>query len=442
MSPLRTLAFLALIGVSSSQTSDCSYVGLLTHLNLTKTNNVLSIMRPVKNWTTTTLVQLDMVLYGILQVDEKSQAVTSHIWFQTRWMDEFLTWNSSDFCGIKVLNIPRSRLWIPYIYIEEDVSDTGAIYNSPTVSLSASGVVVTHGRQRLTSTCRMNLALFPFDTQICSITFTSMTLDAGSITLGTFFNDTNLAQYSEQLMVTQGEWDLNNLEILDYSLAKGDEMYHITLTYKVTISRRPLLYVVNLIVPLFLFLILDVASFFINEARGEKLSFKVTVLLSISVLLLILKDMLPSTEDRLPMIATYCVGIFALVGVSVLEAMLVGFLFDLDDYNYFRAQSPDKAQVEIQLDADYPKDAAGAEETPEKSELPLDLPGDGNLLKLILEEVKAARQEADRQEKDKKKIGYYRRVAEYIDSSFFTIYFLIVLVFMSYMSITWITRIF
>lgn len=59
---------------------------------------------------------------------------------------------------------------------------------------------------------------------------------------------------------------------------------------------------VNLIVPLFLFLILDVASFFINEARGEKLSFKVTVLLSISVLLLILKDMLPSTEDRLPMI--------------------------------------------------------------------------------------------------------------------------------------------
>ena len=63
-----------------------------------------------------------------------------------------------------------------------------------------------------------------------------------------------------------------------------------------------MLYVINLIVPLFYFLVLDLFSFFISEARGEKLSFKVTLLLSISVLLLILKDMLPSTEDKLPMI--------------------------------------------------------------------------------------------------------------------------------------------
>lgn len=67
-------------------------------------------------------------------------------------------------------------------------------------------------------------------------------------------------------------------------------------------SRKPILYVINLIVPLFYLLVLDLASFFISEARGEKLSFKVTVLLSISVLLLILQDMLPSTEERLPMI--------------------------------------------------------------------------------------------------------------------------------------------
>lgn len=63
-----------------------------------------------------------------------------------------------------------------------------------------------------------------------------------------------------------------------------------------------MLYVINLIVPLFYLLVLDLASFFISEARGEKLSFKVTILLSISVLLLILQDMLPSTEEYLPMI--------------------------------------------------------------------------------------------------------------------------------------------
>lgn len=63
-----------------------------------------------------------------------------------------------------------------------------------------------------------------------------------------------------------------------------------------------MLYVVNLIVPLFYLLVLDVASFFIHASKGEKLSFKITVLLSISVLLLILQDLLPSTEDNLPFI--------------------------------------------------------------------------------------------------------------------------------------------
>lgn len=72
--------------------------------------------------------------------------------------------------------------------------------------------------------------------------------------------------------------------------------------FQVTVSRRPMLYVINFIIPLFFFLILDLGSFFINEARGEKLGFKVTILLSISVLLLILKDMLPSTEAKLPWI--------------------------------------------------------------------------------------------------------------------------------------------
>lgn len=62
-----------------------------------------------------------------------------------------------------------------------------------------------------------------------------------------------------------------------------------------------MLYVIILIVPLFYLLVLDLASFFISDGSGEKLSFKVTVLLSISVLLLILQDMLPSTEEKLPM---------------------------------------------------------------------------------------------------------------------------------------------
>ncbi|KAF3845922.1 hypothetical protein F7725_003000 [Dissostichus mawsoni] len=307
MSALRTLAFLALVAVSSSQTSDCSYVGLLTHLNLTTTNDLLATMRPVKVWTTPTLF----------------------------WTNEFLTWNSTDFCGINMLTIPRTRLWIPDIEIREDTSDVGSIHKSAIVKLYPNGSMLATTRERLTSTCRMDLVLFPFDMQECTITFSSMTSEGSQCSI---------------------------------------------------------------------------------EARGEKLSFKVTILLSISVMLLILQDILPSTEANMPMIAKYCLFIFTFVGLSVLEAMLVGYLYDLDE-------------------------PAGAEGIPDKSSLPLDGPVDGDLLKLILQEVKAARQEVE-EHKDQRKTGRYRRAAVIIDRVFFFFYFFATVVFVLLMNTLWVSNIY
>ncbi|KAM7371491.1 hypothetical protein PAMP_008728 [Pampus punctatissimus] len=435
----RALVFLALIGISSSQTSDCSYLSLMDHLNLSTTNNVLANMRPVKNWTTHTLVKLDMVLFGILKVDEKSQTVMSHIWIQMFWKNEFLTWNSSDFCGINKTTVPRSMLWIPHVTIQEAVNDVGSVERSSFVSLHPSGLVHATARQLLTSTCQLKLFLFPFDKQSCNITFTSMTCDE-HLQLQTFYNDTTLAKVSDLYMITHGEWQLVDMKVVKYMIFQGCGQSK--LVYMVTIARKPILYVIILIIPLFYLLILDLASFFIHEARGEKLSFKVTVLLSISVLLLILQDMLPSTEDSLPLIASYCIATFTLVGISVLEAMLVSFLIDFDSVCGKKSQSSVDAHVDIQMEVNHQKEPVGVEENgeekPEKSYLPLDRSNECDLLKVILEEVREARQEAGRQDKDKTKPGYYRHVAEIIDSVFFVLYLTTFIIFMVYMYIVWV----
>ncbi|AWP19402.1 putative 5-hydroxytryptamine receptor 3A-like [Scophthalmus maximus] len=282
-------------------------------------------------------------------------------------------------------------------------------------------MVFASKRQRLTSTCQLDLYLFPFDVQRCNITFASMNYFAESLELGTTNSDETLTLVSERLMVTQGEWQLTNIAINNYTLTKS-VFSESRLIYTVTITRKPMLYVVNFILPLFYFLLLDLASFFI---RGEKLSFKVTVLLSISVLLLILKDMLPSTEENLPFMASYCVAVFTLVGLSVLEVMLVNFLMELDGYCGEQAQrSVNTREVEIQLEADSQKQPAGAEE---RGRVTLaKTPGDHrDLLKLILEEVRAARQETGRPE-DGRKPGCYTRLAEIIDTVYFVLYFLTV----------------
>ncbi|KAL3053212.1 hypothetical protein OYC64_005701 [Pagothenia borchgrevinki] len=439
MSALRTLAFLALFAVSSSKTSDCSYVGLLTHLNLTTTNDLLATMRPVKDWTTPTLVQLDMLLYGILEVDEKTQTVTTHIWVEMRWTNEYLTWNPNDFCEINMLTVPRSTLWLPDVEILEDASDTSSIHRSSVVNLYPNGSVTGTARERLTSTCQLNLIMFPFDTQECNITFSSLSSDGNAIQLGTVNTDEALTYISEQFMVTKGEWELVKMEIVSFNCSKTT-LNKQKLIYKVIISRKPMLYVINLIIPLLYFLILDLASFFISEARGEKLGFKVTLLLSISVMLLILKDILPSTEKKLPWIASYCLAIFTIVGLSVLEAMLVGYLYDLDGCCSMTAQSPADAQVDILVKDDNHKEPAGAIEIPEKSSLPLDGLNCCDLLKLM--KVKAARQEVEEQNKDQRKPGRYRRAAVIIDSVYFALYFLTDLVFLLYMNAEWFSAIY
>ncbi|KAM8845708.1 5-hydroxytryptamine receptor 3A-like isoform 2-T2 [Spinachia spinachia] len=432
LAPLAPLALLALTGVCSCRTSDCSYLDLLTHLNLTATHNTLVNMRPVKNWTTPTLVHVDMLLLGILQ-DEKTQTFTSHIWITTLWTNEFLTWNLSDFCGIDKLMVPRSSLWIPNVVIEEDVSDSGTIQNEPLVSLSPEGSVSAFTRRRLTATCLLIVNLFPFDQQRCNFTFSIINSDKASIMLGTVHNDTVLTKTSGTFMVTQGEWELNKMEIFKFRNKRSGHPER--LQYTVTISRRPLLYVVIFIFPLMFFVCLDVASFFISEARGEKLSFKVTVLLSISVLLLILKDMMPSTEAYLPMIAVYCIGIFGLVGFSLLEAMLISFLHDLDDY--CKAQSPDDSQKDIPLEEDFYK----AEETPEKGAAPPDRAEGRDLLKLILEEVRTTRQEVGGRPEEEMRPGRYRRLGDIIDRVFFSLYLLTALGFLAYMYTSWISQI-
>ncbi|KAM4534531.1 5-hydroxytryptamine receptor 3A-like [Fundulus diaphanus] len=404
-------------GVCTSQASYCSYHGLLEHLNLGTSNTTLEIMRPVKNWTTTTVVDLAMLLYGILGVDEKSQTVTGHIWFTTSWKNEFLNWDCSDFCGINELSVPRSKLWIPNIVIQQDASDSSSLFEDPWVLLHPNGSMISFARQKLTFTCSFNLYKFPFDVQRCNITFVSMAADVNTLVLRSAEDNMTLMTLSEQYMVTQGEWALRNIEYVHDHLSNGHR-YHSALVYIVTLERKPFLYVVNFIIPLVYLLVLDLASLFISVDSGEKFGFKVTVLLSISVLLLILKDILPSTEVDLPIIANLCVAVFTLVWLSVLESMLVSFLFNLDQC----CDKESKNCTEVKINkkkvtrSHKEPDEENEQVKPEQSFFPLGQLGDVDLLKLILDEVKAARQEAGSQRKS----GCYRRVAIIIDNFFFS----------------------
>lgn len=86
-------------------------------------------------------------------------------------------------------------------------------------------------------------------------------------------------------------------------------------------------------------------------------------------------------------------------------------------------------------------ESAEAEERGQAKEDRCYLPDHRDLLKLILDELRAVREEAGRQYKENKKRGRYRRLAEITDHVFFVLYFSASALFLAFMYLVWIAKV-
>ncbi|XP_026171906.1 5-hydroxytryptamine receptor 3A-like [Mastacembelus armatus] len=324
------VAFIVLVILTdgSSGKKVCSYQDVLDHLNLTYGNSMFKLTRPVLDHTQVTIVELDIILYAILAVIEKTQTFIPFIWASMMWTDERISWDPVQFCGITQISLPRDLLWKPDLFIYEMVQKDNSPQN-PYIYMSYDGKIFSEAVINVVSTCKMDVHKFPFDTQQCSISIGSAVHCVNEIRLFPSSNSSRATQFSREVMKTQGEWEFLQLSVASSNFTFSNRQWDV-LIYTFTMKRRPLLHVINFLLPILFFLSLDLASFFISDHRGEKLGFKVTVLLAISVLLLILNEILPSMSNKTPLIATYCIVIFALMLLSLLETILVTYLMETD----------------------------------------------------------------------------------------------------------------
>ncbi|XP_014858524.1 PREDICTED: 5-hydroxytryptamine receptor 3A-like [Poecilia mexicana] len=325
-------AFLLLLTLTDSGFCKvCSYQDVLDYLNLTADNSVFRLTRPVRDHTHITVVKLDIIVYAILAVVEKTQTFVPFIWTSVQWNNEFISWDPAQFCGITHISVPKDLLWTPDLFIYEMIEkDDSPRYLN--VMVNFDGTIIAGDDIRVVTTCKMDVHKFPFDTQECSLSIGSSVYCEKEMRILPSSNSSRVTQFSQQIMKTQGEWEFLHLSVNNSLLTYENRSWDM-LIYTVTIKRRPLLHVINFLLPILFFLSLDLASFFISDHRGEKLGFKVTVLLAISVLLVILNDILPAMSNKTPLIATYCIVIFALMLLSLLETILVTYLIEKDEFS-------------------------------------------------------------------------------------------------------------
>ncbi|PKK19633.1 5-hydroxytryptamine receptor 3A [Columba livia] len=277
--------------------------------------------RPVRDWRTTTNVAIDLMVYAILGVDEKNQVLTTYIWYRQHWTDEFLRWDPARFDNLTQISLPAESIWVPDILINEFV-DVGKSPPVPYVYVGHHGEVQNLKPIQVVTACSLDIYNFPFDVQNCSLTFTSWLHHIRDLNLS-LWRQPELVKFDRSIFMNQGEWEL--LYVLscfqEFSVKSSDS--YAEMKFYVVIRRRPLFYTVSLLLPSIFLMVMDIVGFYLPPNSGERVSFKITLLLGYSVFLIIVSDTLPATAVGTPLIGIYFVVCMALLVISLTETILI-----------------------------------------------------------------------------------------------------------------------
>lgn len=248
------------------------------------------------------MMQVGMSLQfdSIEDVDELGAQLVLSIHMTVVWRDNFIYWNASDTPGCHYLYVPEKWLWKPDITLvnaakdfEESMMPTDIFVTSELTALRASENVSGNAFQArpgiISSICKMDFTDFPFDTQHCTLTFSSNMYGSwpGGIALsfienatygfngpGTLVRDTFESTSWKVVSVTS----YSTLELRPYF------GYTTMLHWEVTLSRFTSYYYATAIAPNLAITTIALLALWISDL-GSRLGLTITAMLTVVAVL-------------------------------------------------------------------------------------------------------------------------------------------------------------
>ncbi|KFQ58770.1 Neuronal acetylcholine receptor subunit alpha-2, partial [Pelecanus crispus] len=275
--------------------------------------------RPVPNTSDVVIVRFGLSIAQLIDVDEKNQMMTTNVWLKQEWSDYKLRWDPAEFDNVTSIRVPSEMIWIPDIVLYNNADGEFAVTHMTKAHLFSNGKVKWVPPAIYKSSCSIDVTFFPFDQQNCKMKFGSWTYDKAKIDLENMEHHVDLKDYWES-----GEWAIINA-IGTYNSKKYDcctEIYP-DITFCFIIRRLPLFYTINLIIPCLLISCLTVLVFYLPSDCGEKITLCISVLLSLTVFLLLITEIIPSTSLVIPLIGEYLLFTMIFVTLSIIITVFV-----------------------------------------------------------------------------------------------------------------------
>ncbi|KAJ8304971.1 hypothetical protein KUTeg_018554 [Tegillarca granosa] len=189
-------------------------------------------------------------------------------------------------------------------------------------NILSNGTVIYNFPSVVDNRCIVDVSHFPYDSQTCKFVFGSWSFHANEVD---FMNKTATGDLSS--LDSNVEW-----EITSFPVERHEEIYaccpdpFTDITFYLHMKRKPSFYIINIIIPSTLLTVLGVFGFVLPCESGEKVSFEITVMLSLAVFQIMVADSLPPSAETLPYIAIYFAFSLFLVGYATVMSVIVNFL--------------------------------------------------------------------------------------------------------------------
>uniref|UniRef100_H3DFZ8 Cholinergic receptor nicotinic alpha 2 subunit n=1 Tax=Tetraodon nigroviridis TaxID=99883 RepID=H3DFZ8_TETNG len=273
--------------------------------------------RPVPNVTDVVIVKFGLSIAQLIDVDEKNQMMTTNVWLKQEWNDYKLRWRPSDYDNVTSIRVPSELIWVPDIVLYNNADGEFAVTHMTKAHLFHNGKIRWVPPAIYNSSCIIDVTFFPFDQHTARCKFGPCRYDKA-------IDLERIETRCTDNYWESGEWAIINA-VGTYNTKKYDCCHEIypDITYFFIIRRLPLFYTINLIIPCLLISCLTVLVFYLPSDCGEKITLCISVLLSLTVFLLLITEIIPSTSLVIPLIGEYLLFTMIFVTLSIVITVFV-----------------------------------------------------------------------------------------------------------------------
>ncbi|XP_062987493.1 LOW QUALITY PROTEIN: acetylcholine receptor subunit gamma [Elgaria multicarinata webbii] len=286
--------------------------------------------RPVKDKGDVIDVSVKLTLTNLISLNERDEELTTNVWVEQKWYDYRLQWNPDDYDNIRLLRIPSTMVWLPDIVLENNIDGVFDVAMYANVLAWPSGNISWLPPAIYRSVCSIIVTYFPFDWQNCSMVFQSQTYNAQEINLLLFVEDKQTIEWifiDPEAFTENGEWAIKHRpakKIVNAGRVSPDDIGYQQITVFLLIQRKPLFYIINIIIPCVLISSVAVLVYFLPaKAGGQKCTVSINVLLAQTVFLFLIAKKVPETSQAVPLIGKYLTFLLVITIAIVVNAVIV-----------------------------------------------------------------------------------------------------------------------